>query len=82
MGSGVPNDGKRDLPDVSLFASNGFNGSFYVIYQSDQTNNSCNLNSPFRRKKSEECGFGFQLCPSIAPIAPNCTVEAEVESVA
>jgi integrase len=36
----------------------------------------------FRRKKSEECGFGFQLCPSIAPIAPNCTVEAEVESVA
>ena len=36
----------------------------------------------FRRKKSEECGFGFYLCPSIAPIAPNRTVEAEVESVA
>ena len=36
----------------------------------------------FRRKKSEECGFGFQLCPSIAPIAPNSTVEAEVASVA
>ena len=39
-------------------------------------------NITFRRKKSEECGFGFQLCPSIAPIAPTCTVEAEVESVA
>lgn len=39
-------------------------------------------NITFRRKKSEECGFGFQLCPSIAPIAPNCAVEAEVESVA
>ncbi|MGH9746868.1 MAG: Ig-like domain repeat protein [Candidatus Acidiferrales bacterium] len=30
-GTGVPNDSKRDIPDVSLFASNGFNGSFYVI---------------------------------------------------
>lgn len=30
-GSGVPKDGVRDLPDVSLFASNGANGSSYVI---------------------------------------------------
>jgi subtilase family serine protease len=30
-GRGVPNDGVRDLPDVSLFASNGINGSSYVI---------------------------------------------------
>jgi hypothetical protein len=35
-GSGVPPDGKRDIPDVSLFASNGFLGSFYIICQSDQ----------------------------------------------
>ncbi len=34
-GTGVPNDTARDLPDVSLFASNGFLGSFYVICQSD-----------------------------------------------
>jgi subtilase family serine protease len=34
-GSGVPKDGKRDLPDVSLFASNGFNGTFYLVCQSD-----------------------------------------------
>ncbi len=32
---GVPNDKKRDVPDVSLFASNGFNTTFYVICQSD-----------------------------------------------
>lgn len=32
-GPGVPNDGVRDLPDVSLFASSGINGSFYVICQ-------------------------------------------------
>lgn len=30
-GLGVPNDGVRDLPDVSLFAANGANGSSYVI---------------------------------------------------
>ena len=31
----TPNDGKRDLPDVSLFASNGFNASFYAICEAD-----------------------------------------------
>jgi subtilase family serine protease len=30
-GTGVPADGVRDLPDVSLFAANGFNYSFYPI---------------------------------------------------
>jgi Pro-kumamolisin, activation domain/Bacterial Ig-like domain (group 3) len=45
-GSGVPNDEKRDLPDVSLFASNGFAGSFYIICQSDQTDGSCSSSSP------------------------------------
>ncbi len=34
-GTGVPNDGKRDIPDVSLFASNGFMGSAYSICQAD-----------------------------------------------
>jgi hypothetical protein len=44
VGKGVPNDNHRDVPDVSLFASDGFNGSFYIICQSDATpNGSCNL---------------------------------------
>ena len=34
-GKGVPIDGVRDLPDVSLFASNGMNNSFYVICEAD-----------------------------------------------
>ena len=35
-GPGVPlMDGVRDLPDVSLFASNGFNNSFYIICEGD-----------------------------------------------
>ena len=32
---GVPPDNRRDVPDVSLFASNDFNNSFYIICQSD-----------------------------------------------
>lgn len=32
---GVPQDGKRDLPDVSLFASNGVLNSFYIFCESD-----------------------------------------------
>src|SRR5277367_301037 len=27
----TPADGKRDIPDLSIFASDGFNGSFYLI---------------------------------------------------
>ena len=34
-GAGVPADSVRDIPDVSLFASNGVNESFYPICYSD-----------------------------------------------
>ncbi len=44
-GAGVPNDRHRDLPDVSLFASNGFMGSSYLICQQDATYGTCNLNN-------------------------------------
>jgi subtilase family serine protease len=43
-GTGVPNDNVRDLPDISLFASSGFVGSFYVVCQQDLAG-SCSLNS-------------------------------------
>ena len=52
-GTSVPNDGKRDLPDVSLFASNGFLGSFYIICESDQAG-PCSLQAPY----SNFLGFG------------------------
>jgi len=29
--TGIPNDGRRDVPDVSFFSSNGFLGSAYII---------------------------------------------------
>ena len=36
--SGNPNDGVRDLPDVSLFAANGVWGHYYVVCYSDTAN--------------------------------------------
>lgn len=39
VGPGVPADGKRDIPDVSLFASTGFmTGSFYIVCEADSQN--------------------------------------------
>ncbi|MGH9772549.1 MAG: protease pro-enzyme activation domain-containing protein, partial [Candidatus Acidiferrales bacterium] len=35
-GPGVPADNSRDIPDVSLFAGDGFNGSFYLLCEADQ----------------------------------------------
>lgn len=34
-GTGVPNDNARDLPDVSLFAANGLNNSYYPVCAGD-----------------------------------------------
>lgn len=44
MGSGVPQDGKRDVPDVSLFASNGFMDNAYGICEAD-VSQPCNANN-------------------------------------
>ncbi len=50
MGTGVPSDGARDIPDLSLFAGGN---SFYVICEMDAnaaaggSSTSCDLNSPF-----------------------------------
>jgi hypothetical protein len=42
--TGMPNDNHRDQPDISLFASPGFDGSGYIYCQSDQTLSGCTLN--------------------------------------
>jgi subtilase family serine protease len=44
--TGMPGDGKRDLPDVSLFSADGNNKSFYIVCQSDADiagDTGCNL---------------------------------------
>ena len=47
-GTGVPADGVRDVPDVSLFASNGFFNAFYVVCQqsSNTDGQACNVTAP------------------------------------
>ena len=47
-GTGVPSDGVRDVPDVSLFASNGFFNAFYVVCQqsSNIDGQPCSLTAP------------------------------------
>ncbi|HXW62578.1 MAG TPA: S53 family peptidase [Candidatus Acidoferrales bacterium] len=43
-GPGVPNDGARDLPDLSLFGADGIiSGSFYIDCEEDFVNAPCNL---------------------------------------
>jgi hypothetical protein len=47
-GLGVPADGVRDQPDVSLFASNGFSGNSYLFCQQDTSSDgTCDLDAPF-----------------------------------
>src|SRR5215469_9252395 len=38
---GVPADGKRDVPDVSLFAANGIMGNFYIFCEADSPYADC-----------------------------------------
>jgi subtilase family serine protease len=48
-GPGVPNDGKRDLPDLSFFAGDGeISGSFYIYCEQDMNEDGlpCNLSIP------------------------------------
>jgi hypothetical protein len=47
-GAGVPADGVRDIPDVSLFSSAGFFGAFYVVCQQSTNANGqpCSLDAP------------------------------------
>ncbi len=54
-GTGVPADGKRDLPDVSLFASNGFVGNYYIVCQSDLSpSGMCDVTAP----STDLAGYG------------------------
>jgi trimeric autotransporter adhesin len=48
MGSGVPSDGVRDVPDISLFSSLGLlSGSFYIVCESDLGGDCVNGGSGF-----------------------------------
>ena len=53
---GVPNDGVRDIPDVSLMASNGFWGTSYAVCISDPT--TATGNGPCAADPGSWLGFG------------------------
>jgi hypothetical protein len=45
--NGMPNDGHRDLPDISFFASPGFDGTGYIVCQADAyANLPCSIVTP------------------------------------
>jgi subtilase family serine protease len=52
-GPGVPNDGKRDLPDVSLFAGDSTIQNFYIVCESDLA--------------AADAGTGLQACSLASP---------------
>jgi len=52
--AGIPNDGVRDIPDVSMFASNGVWNPYYVFCLSDESNGG----APCRGAPSNWAGAG------------------------
>lgn len=66
---GIPNDGKRDLPDVSLFASNGFWSHAILFCMSDapQGGAPCNYSNPTDALFNSAGGTSF-TAPQFASI--------------
>jgi hypothetical protein len=63
---GNPNDGVRDVPDVSLFASNGFWEHAYVVCFSDTQNKGASCaNSPVTWTKLGGTSFGAPIMAAI-----------------
>jgi subtilase family serine protease len=66
---GIPSDGKRDLPDVSLFASNAFWGHAIIFCMSDaaQGGSPCNYTKPINVFNNSAGGTSF-TAPQFAGI--------------
>jgi hypothetical protein len=63
--AGIPSDGKRDIPDVSFFASNGFLGSAYLVCVSDA--GSCSY-SATSETTTQEVGGTSASSPAMAGV--------------
>src|SRR5580698_8328173 len=70
--TGMPSANFRQVPDVSFFAGNGTNGSFYIICQEDanagtgSNTSSCDLNSPFANLQN--VGGTYAAAPAFAGV--------------
>ena len=66
--TGIPGDGKRDLPDVSFFAGNGFLGSAYLICVSDSGTCVTSASSTTEPIGEEEIGGTSVASPAMAGV--------------
>jgi subtilase family serine protease len=65
--TGMPSDGKRDIPDVSFFASNGFLGSAYLVCVS--ANGACvNSTTITTEPTAQEIGGTSASSPAMAGV--------------
>jgi hypothetical protein len=64
--TGIPNDSKRDIPDVSFFASNGFLGSAYLICVSDW--GACVTSATTTEPNAGEIGGTSAASPAMAGV--------------
>lgn len=88
--TGIPSDGKRDLPDVSFFAGNGLLGSAYLVCVS--ANGAClTSTSPTTEPVVQEIGGTSVGTPAMAGVmalinqkmaAPQGSPNAELYSIA
>ena len=65
--TGIPTDGKRDIPDVSFFAGNGFFGSAYLICVSD-TGTCISSRTTTTEPSGEEIGGTSVASPAMAGV--------------
>ncbi len=80
---GMPNDNRRDQPDVSLFAANGIFNHFYLICMSDpnEGGSPCNYHNTDDLLGSAYGGTSF-AAPDFAGIAALMQETAGIEGVA
>ncbi len=70
-GLGVPNDGTRDLPDISLFSADGaVSGSFYIVCESDLSPQGadCDLSGPIPFVDFQGVGGTSASAPTFAGV--------------
>ena len=71
-GTGVPNDGTRDLPDISLFSADGdISGNFYIVCEADAVMNTatgCDTASPLPFNDFVAIGGTSAAAPTFAGI--------------
>jgi subtilase family serine protease len=70
-GAGVPADGARDLPDVSLMAGNGFDNAIWLVCDNATTTNSAKQTVPLDCEVQSDGNFYFDGYGGTSAAAPS-----------